>query len=309
MAIIDPVGLFTGRRLRACSDKARLMWPYFFLGANGFGRIEIDYDNFVRNIFVDFRNFPKSSEIFGILREYHENGLMFIYRVPALGQVWGQFDCKNGSLPRYTTRKDKQSPAPDEEAFILWKKECLLKTKTLPNISEIFGNFPEISHGEERRGVGVGEVLERSGEKHTPLPPSADASGESVSDKPISKAAMARELERKQTEWFEAWWKTVWRKHAKEAARRSWLKLVRDEETFAAVTAGTEAQLPELLSREPQFRPMVATWLNQRRWEDELGATPQQATLRVELPEWRPAQTAAPRPPVSEHPTIEFPEF
>lgn len=143
----------------------------------------------------------------------------------------------------------------------------------------------------------------------TPLPPSADASGESVSDKPISKAAMARELERKQTEWFEAWWKTVWRKHAKEAARRSWLKLVRDEETFAAVTAGTEAQLPELLSREPQFRPMVATWLNQRRWEDELGATPQQATLRVELPEWRPAQTAAPRPPVSEHPTIEFPEF
>jgi len=146
MAIIMAEGLFNGKRLRACSDMARLLWPYLFLASNGYGRLEIDYEYIIRNFFVDFRNPPKSSAFFGILREYHENGLMFLYES---GGVWGQWDCKGGSLPRYQTAKDRKSPAPDEKSFEEWKKQCSLKTKALPIISEIFGKLP--------LGVGIGE--------------------------------------------------------------------------------------------------------------------------------------------------------
>jgi hypothetical protein len=123
------------------------MWPYLFLGSNGYGRLEIDYETIVRTIFVDFRNFPKPAELFGILREYTENGLLFVYESET-GAVWGEWDAKSGSLPRWKTAKDRKSPAPDQKAFDLWKKDYLLQTKPLPNISEIFGKFP--------LGVGVG---------------------------------------------------------------------------------------------------------------------------------------------------------
>ena len=165
MAIIMADGLFNGKRLRACSDKARLLWPYLFLASNGFGRLEIDYEYIIRNFFVDFRNPPKSSEFFGILKEYHENGLLFLYECNG---VWGQWDCKSGSLPRYQTSKDRKSPAPDENAFNEWKKASSLKTKTLPIISEIFGKFPlGIGIG---IGIGIGEEKSVPTSGTTPTP-------------------------------------------------------------------------------------------------------------------------------------------
>lgn len=158
MAIIIAEGLFNGRRLRACSDKARLLWPYLFLASNGFGRLEIDYEFILRNFFVDFRNFPKPNEFFGIIREYHDNGLMFLYEN---GAVWGQWDCKSGSLPRYQTAKDRKSPAPDKIAFEEWKKAYALKTNILPKISEIFGKFP-LGIGD---GIGIGEGVGEENKK------------------------------------------------------------------------------------------------------------------------------------------------
>lgn len=43
MAIIDPEGLFSGDRLRRCSNLAQLHWPRLYLAANGFARLEINF--------------------------------------------------------------------------------------------------------------------------------------------------------------------------------------------------------------------------------------------------------------------------
>lgn len=142
---------------------ARLLWPYLFLASNGFGRFEIDHDTIVRKVFVDFRNFLKLEEFHGILREFHENGLLFIYEAED-GRLWGQWDAKSGTLPRYQTAKDRKSPTPDPAAMDLWKKQCLLKAKAFTGFSEIFGKFP--------LGIGVG-VGVGIGEKHIAQSPSA----------------------------------------------------------------------------------------------------------------------------------------
>src|SRR6185295_5966021 len=111
MAFIHPDGLFNGERLRACSDTARLYWPYLFLASNGFGRLEIDCERISREVFIDFQNPPNSSELLEIFGEYFKNRLLYLYETPD-GHVWGQWDCKPGSLRTYKTAKDKRSPEP-----------------------------------------------------------------------------------------------------------------------------------------------------------------------------------------------------
>lgn len=101
------------------------------------------------------------------------------------------------------------------------------------------------------------------------------------------KKLVAADLPDDQLAWFEEWWKKVWRKDAKELARRSWLKSVTDRATYELVKKGTEMQLPEMLSREPKFRPMMVTWLNQRRWEDEPAEATPQIQQQSLIPEFR----------------------
>ncbi len=49
-----------------------------------------------------------------------------------------------------------------------------------------------------------------------------------------------------------------------------------------AVMAGLRAQLPELLAREPSHRPYPATWLNGKRWEDEIDSPEQSEDARLD---------------------------
>lgn len=113
-------------------------------------------------------------------------------------------------------------------------------------------------------------------EKETNKETAASSTADAVSGVSVAKA----QLTKQQAEWFETWWANVWRKDAKEPARKSFLRLIRDAETFAAVSRGLAAQLPAMLAKESQYRPMMATWLNQRRWEDDPAAyQPTQPTL------------------------------
>ena len=71
--------------------------------------------------------------------------------------------------------------------------------------------------------------------------------------------------------WFEQkFWPFYPRKAGKDAALKAMRRAagksakLRDE-----ILAGLYRQLPALQSREPQYVPHAATWINQKRWTDE----------------------------------------
>lgn len=62
------------------------------------------------------------------------------------------------------------------------------------------------------------------------------------------------------------------KKRSKQAALKSWLKLKPDGDLLEKIMSSLEKhkQLPDWQKDNGQFVPYPATWLNQRRWEDEL---------------------------------------
>ena len=70
---------------------------------------------------------------------------------------------------------------------------------------------------------------------------------------------------------FDAFWSAYPRKVGKGAAEKAWKKISPDAETVSLILSALEVQKGcEQWRRENgQYIPYPATWLNQRRWEDE----------------------------------------
>jgi hypothetical protein len=143
MPMIDPDGLFYGDRLRRCSQTARLYWPYLFLASNGFGRLELNYSRICHRVFVDFEKPPTEDDFWGYVKEYRDAHLLFLYE--HRGQIWGQWDAKPGFLPRWKTKKDKETPEPPKQEYEKWLNTHHTGGKALPISSEILVNLTKTS--------------------------------------------------------------------------------------------------------------------------------------------------------------------
>jgi hypothetical protein len=75
-------------------------------------------------------------------------------------------------------------------------------------------------------------------------------------------------ISQQQQEWFARWWETFWRKAAKAAAFRAFVRQVKTEERFNEVMSAVSAQSAEMLARPPERRPYAETWLDNERWTD-----------------------------------------
>jgi len=173
MAIIDPDGLFQGDRLVRCSDKARLLWPYFYTASNSLGRIELNYRKLYAQVFGNFRQPLTEQEFLEVIAEYHRHFLLFLYEYE--GSMWGQWDTDRRFLPTYQSVKDKKSPAPPESEFALYRT-TYKNSKKLPELSE------KISLG---IGVGV-EIGEGFGIGKGPLEKTENEENMSVMKKAMS---------------------------------------------------------------------------------------------------------------------------
>src|SRR5882672_3563615 len=153
MAVIDPIGLFGGDRLRHCTDAAQLHWPRLFLASDGFGRLEINHARIIGQAYPTFQAPLSPADLQGFIEEYSKNHLLFLYEVN--GRIWGQWDTRSEFLPRYKTTADRRSPIPPEPAFTEWKKRYREESKSFPKCC---GNISETFHaGAYGVGVGVGE--------------------------------------------------------------------------------------------------------------------------------------------------------
>jgi len=87
---------------------------------------------------------------------------------------------------------------------------------------------------------------------------------------------------------FRSFWSLYPRRIGKGAAFLSW-KRSGCEGISEAVVKAVREQLPHLVREGGQFRPLPATWLNQRRWEDDpFGTSSEGTTARPTAPEPTP---------------------
>ena len=78
---------------------------------------------------------------------------------------------------------------------------------------------------------------------------------------------------------FETFWKAYPRRQSREKAIRAWKKLKVDEELLDVILEAIErTKNTDQWQRENgRYIPLPASWLNQRRWEDEDLQAPEQA--------------------------------
>lgn len=81
---------------------------------------------------------------------------------------------------------------------------------------------------------------------------------------------------------WEQFWNTYPRRTGKANARRAWDKLSATDRTTALDALTDHVGYWKAAGTQPQFIPHPATWINGRRWEDELPDTPN--TTRREAP-------------------------
>jgi hypothetical protein len=116
--IIREKGLLEGKRLRKCSPRARLFWPFLFAMSNGYARLELDYELLEDKLHFFRDEAPDAAELHQFCTEFENNHLMFLYEVK--GQIWGQWDTRAADTKDYKTAADKESPAPPEEDYLRW---------------------------------------------------------------------------------------------------------------------------------------------------------------------------------------------
>ena len=82
----------------------------------------------------------------------------------------------------------------------------------------------------------------------------------------------SRDSEPSINDMFETFWKAYPRKEKKQDAKKAFMKLKPSEDLFKAIMAGLENhKKSEQWTRDKgQYIPHPTTWLNGRRWEDEL---------------------------------------
>ena len=128
----------------------------------------------------------------------------------------------------------------------------------------------EISEARSRAGASKKEQNETNENK--PEQPETKSPKEKEKEKEKQKENKNKSVTRETVESFEAFWKEYPNKKAKPDAIKAWRKLNPDEELAGRIMAGlSKWKTSDQWTRDDgRFIPYPATWLNSRRWEDEV---------------------------------------
>ena len=266
MAYIDPDGMFGGDRMAMLTDGARYAWPWFWCASNSLGRMKLNYRDFVGTVFRQFKKLPTEAQFWDWVSQYHECFLMFVYQ--SNGEAWGQWYVTEKYLPTYKLERDKKTPSPNPEFFILWtKRYSEQKIQRFSSKCRVFNNsekFQEVlpissnfSLGEtviETEIILTPVVAKRSAYQPTSdsvkkfLTPSASEGG------------------------FDDFWKVWWNKNAKAEALKAFSKAAKQFGVAFLISHCLEDRKRWESTESWEWRRNLhpATWLRGKRWEDEL---------------------------------------
>ena len=118
---------------------------------------------------------------------------------------------------------------------------------------------------------------------NTLLPAADAAEGGGFEKAPKNSSTSAYE------ESFERFWSCYPRKTAKQSALKAWLKLKPDEALVNEILSSLEKfkKTEQWLRDDRRYIPYPATWLGDRRWEDEVCSPPQNNTDNSDKPQKR----------------------
>jgi len=85
---------------------------------------------------------------------------------------------------------------------------------------------------------------------------------------------------------FAEFWQAYPRKEAKAAAEKAWAKVPADLHAAIMAAVGKHKKSDQWTKDGGAFIPHPATWLNQRRWEDEVPEPGQAAKPKADDQEW-----------------------
>lgn len=87
---------------------------------------------------------------------------------------------------------------------------------------------------------------------------------------------------------FDVFYKEYPRKQGKQNARKAWLKLKPDDKLVKTImdALADHKKQPDWLKDKGQFIPYPATWLNGKRWEDDLEEVVTSQAVAEELKAW-----------------------
>jgi hypothetical protein len=115
-------------------------------------------------------------------------------------------------------------------------------------------------------------VANDSTEKQTKAKESKEKQTEADESLNVKDKDNVKEKDKDNRERFDRFWKAYPRKTAKETALRAFLKLSPDEGLLQIMLAAVEKQKQTAQWQEEggRYIPHPATWLNQKRWQDEV---------------------------------------
>lgn len=231
----------TSDKLSSVSDQAALLWTWLLAHVNSWGQMD-GSPGTVRARVVPRRAWSEE-EVGDFLGELHTAGLLIMYTLPG----------NSGKLPELPDTFPGNLKHPNKLLLVTnWEKYQRLDRRAqvpeFPMPTESFRENPGVSG---KLPLTRKEVeLKGSEQKGTEKKKSIRASGAILWPPDFIK-----------------FWNSYPRKAGKGAALKAWAKV--QKEGIATETILTALKSQHLETREIQYIPHPATWLNQRRWEDE----------------------------------------
>lgn len=138
-------------------------------------------------------------------------------------------------------------------------------------------------------------ILDPPGQTSETLPdkyPSRDVNVRDIEEIPPKAPQRGGRKVKKQADWrpelFDRFWKLYPRGENKQGTIRAWDRLRPDDQTIVQMSKALKRQMKSEDWQKGIGIPYASTWLNGRRWEDEVKDAPAAAApdRREDLPEW-----------------------
>lgn len=242
--VLDGEGFWGSRKLRRCPVWIRREYPYLYPLADCNGNFELDIPVILGKLKA---NRPDLSirKLELIFDTFKKEGLTFVWSVVGRHYVHWTGSERRGRLPQPSHRSNKYErklapPYPQEEYAAYLQQ---------------FGELVEVA-----ASTGLATTSASASAKAT-------ATDRAKEKEHTAQASPSLDV-------FERFWKAYPNKVGKPAAQRAWKKMP-PRTPYENVMAGLERwkQTEQWQKEGGQFIPYPATFLNQRRWEDEPPAT------------------------------------
>lgn len=230
-------GFFTNEDLAEIDPLGRLLFAGLWCVADRAGRLE----DRPKRLKIEILPYD-DCDVDALLQALHDRGFIQRYTVDEHRLIQVVSFAKHQS-PHH---QERESRLPPPETFEANGERARGRPKTSP------GFIPDKSQASPGV-IALTPDSPTADSLNTPKPPRSSAAADSLSDA------------------FKAFWSAYPAKKAKPAALKAWAKVQADGQTQAAILAAIQRdKASEQWTHEGgRYVPHPATWLNQRRWEDE----------------------------------------